>query len=341
MKNKKLMWGGRDNVSIPYMIFCFIAGTQILMRNDATKNIEDIDVGDIVKSWNEITNKVEDSKVVKLIQPVHDDMLVIRFSNDVVNENTFDHPYYVKDKGWCSHSPNLTKERYDINTESLEVGDVCYFNNSGELEEVEIIFIKEDWGEVQTYIFELDNNYTFFANGILTHNKVMSLELTSTVVSGSSLMGSSSIQTHEDMNVGDTVLAASIEGLPDTDDAAEFLLWEYTGSDIASQITLVTASIETIVTSSHQDFKLIETSGKSEPLKISDNHPLLAKSESIWAFEYVGDIDATYTLVSSSLEEVDITSINEVTGSPATGSFRRFDIEPQDTYFADGILVHN
>jgi hypothetical protein len=55
----------------------------------------------------------------------------------------------------------------------------------------------------------------------------------------------------------------------------------------------------------------------------------------------VGDIDATYKFVSSSLEEVNITSINEVTGSPATGSFRRFDIEPQDTYFADGILVHN
>ena len=168
-----------------------------------------------------------------------------------------------------------------------------------------------------------------------------SLELTTIVVSGSSFQGSSSIQTHEDMNVGDTVLAASIVGLPDTDDASEFLLWEYTGSDIASQITLVTASIETIVTSSHMDFKLIETSGKSEPLKITDNHPLLAKSASVWAFEYVGDIDATYTLVSSSLEEVDITSINEVTGSPATGSFRRFDIEPQDTYFADGILIHN
>ena len=161
------------------------------------------------------------------------------------------------------------------------------------------------------------------------------------VVSGSSFEGSSSIQTHENMSVGDTVLAASIEGLPDTDVAAEFLLWEYTGSDIASQITLVTASIESIVTSSHTDYKLIETSGKSEPLKITDNHPILAKSESIWAFEYVGDIDTTYKLVSSSLEEVDITSINEVTGSPATGSFRRFDIEPHDTYFADGILIHN
>jgi hypothetical protein len=168
-----------------------------------------------------------------------------------------------------------------------------------------------------------------------------SLELTTIVVSGSSFEGSSSIQTHEDMNVGDTVLAASIEGLPDTDDASEFLLWEYTGSDIASQITLVTASIETILTSSHQDFKLIETPGKSEPLKITDNHPVLAKTSSVWQFEYVGDIDETYILVSSSLEEVEINSINEVTGSPATGSFRRFDIEPQDTYFADGILIHN
>ena len=168
-----------------------------------------------------------------------------------------------------------------------------------------------------------------------------SLELTTIVVSGSSFQGSSSIQTHEDMNVGDTVLAASIEGLPDTDVAAEFLLWEYTGSDIASQITLVTASIESITTSSHADFKLIETSGKSEPLKITDSHPLLAKSESIWAFEYVGDIDVTYKLVSSSLEEVEINSITQVTGSQTTGSFRRFDIEPQDTYFADGILIHN
>ena len=169
-----------------------------------------------------------------------------------------------------------------------------------------------------------------------------SVEALTMVVSGSSFEGSSSVQTHEDMNVGDTVLAASIVGLPDTDVASEFLLWEYTGSDpISSQITLVTASIESITTSSHADFKLIETSGKSEPLKITDNHPLLAKSGSIWAFEYVGDVDVNYTLVSSSLEEVEISSITQITGSLQTGSFRRFDIEPQDTYFADCILVHN
>ena len=489
-KKYQILWGGKNNTSIPTMGICFVAGTKILIADGSTKNIEDIEVGDIVLSWNEDTNQLQSSKVVKLIQPVHDDMLVIRFSNDVVNENTFDHPYYVKDKGWCSYSPTLTKERYDIDSELLEVGDICYFNNGEELEEVEISSIKENWGEVQTYIFELDNNYTFFANGILTHNKCFpsgtkitmgdntiknienvvsgekvfsynlktnekdvslvgeveelidelfvlnegmietsnqhpfyvlkkdgskvwasldkeatilnfptlhyvkelelgdklltqddgwveltsiekkpgsytaynllsvgenenyyangflvhneSVSLSSLVISGSALEGTSSMVTHEDMNVGDTVLAASIEGLPDTDVASEFLLWEYTGSDpISSQITLVTASIESIITSSHADFKIIDCRNNAAPLHISDSHPLLAKSESIWAFEYVGDIDVTYTLVSSSLEEIEINSITQITGSQATGSFRRFDIEPQDTYFADGILVHN
>jgi intein/homing endonuclease len=150
---------------------CFVAGTKVTMADGTEKNIEEIEVGDVVKSWNEETGEIRDSKVVKLIQPMHDDMLVIRFSNGAVNENTFDHPYYVKDKGWCSHSPTLTKERYDIDSELFEVGDICYHNNDEELEEVEVISIKENWGEVQTYIFELDTDNTFFANGVLVHNK--------------------------------------------------------------------------------------------------------------------------------------------------------------------------
>ena len=103
-----------------------------------------------------------------------------------------------------------------------------------------------------------------------------------------------------------------------------------------------TASIESLSPSSHSEWLVVDCdNGYDNSFKITPNHPLLAKSASVWAFEYVGDIDTTYKLVSSSLEEVDITSITEVTGSPATGSFRRFDIEPQDTYFADDILVHN
>jgi len=147
--------------------------------------------------------------------------------------------------------------------------------------------------------------------------------------------------SHGDMQIGDKVLAANIVGLPDSDVASEFLLWEYTGS-IAEVITLVTASIESLTPSTHSEWLVVDCdNGYDNSFKITPNHPLLAKSASVWAFEYAGDIDASFKLVSSSLEEVNITSITEVTGSPATGSFTRFDIEPQDTYFADGILVHN
>ena len=146
---------------------------------------------------------------------------------------------------------------------------------------------------------------------------------------------------HISMSAGDILLAASIEGLPDTDVASEFLLWEYTGSNIADVITLVTASVATSKIGHHQEWLVLDCdNGRDDTFKITDNHPLLAKSGSVWSFEYMGDIDTTYKLVSSSLEEISINSITEASSSES-GSFRRLDIEPQDTYFADDILVHN
>ena len=151
---------------------CFVEGTLVSMRDGTQLPIEDIKIGDLIQTYDTITTEIRNTKVMSVANPIHDDMVIIRFNNDVVNENTFDHPYYVKDKGWCSHRPELTKERYDIDTELLEVGDVCYYNDGVRLEEVEVSFIRENWGEVQTYtIDELESGNTFFANGIVVHNE--------------------------------------------------------------------------------------------------------------------------------------------------------------------------
>jgi hypothetical protein len=54
---------------------------------------------------------------------------------------------------------------------------------------------------------------------------------------------------HVSMSVGDTVLSANILNLPDSDDASEWLLWEYSGSDFtSSQVTLATSSVESVTT---------------------------------------------------------------------------------------------
>ena len=141
------------------------------MSDGSIKNIEDVKVGDSVKSWDEKTNKILKSNVIELIQPLKDDIIIIEWNNGS-NKNTFDHPYYVKDKGWCSYKPNLTMDRYNIGEiQQLEVGDIIYQYNNDILEEVEVNLIKEELGEVQTYIIKLNKYHTFFANSILTHNK--------------------------------------------------------------------------------------------------------------------------------------------------------------------------
>jgi len=94
---------------------------------------------------------------------------------------------------------------------------------------------------------------------------------------------------------------------------------------------------------------LVCDNGRSDDILITEAHPLLVWSGSstpgeqgTWFFEYTADVTANMKLMSSSLEPINITSISEWTASNATSqSFFRFDIEPHDVYFVEGILVHN
>ena len=179
--------------------------------------------------------------------------------------------------------------------------------------------------------------------------------------SGESVMISGSLEgiPHISMSVGDKVLSANITGLPDTDVASEYLIWEYTGSlsddgttilndFTSSQITLATSSIETVGTSSYVTWLQVDcANGRTDSLTVTPNHTLLVYSSSaateepgVWYFEYANEIKTDYKFLSSSLEPITINSITAVTASESA-SFFRFDIEPHDVYFVDGVLVHN
>ena len=66
--------------------------------------------------------------MIKLIRPVHDDMVIIKWEHGETI-NTFDHPFYSVTKNtWVSYKPNLTLDRYDFNdVQQLLVGDVGMF----------------------------------------------------------------------------------------------------------------------------------------------------------------------------------------------------------------------
>lgn len=153
---------------------CFIAGTKVTMSNGTNKKIEDVHVGDSILTYNIDNNKIEIGNVEKIVTPMHSKLIELEFDNNITNTNTLDHPYYVKNKGWCSYDPKLTLSNYGLNVSRYNVGDVVlqYDNVNKKTKEVHIKNLTEINKEQKTYnLQKVSKNHDFFANGILVHNK--------------------------------------------------------------------------------------------------------------------------------------------------------------------------
>ena len=156
---------------------CFVAGTNIAMADGTTKNIEDVQIGDVVMTVNTKTMGIENRLVLAMLSQLHtgegtDLTIKITFPDGTINQNTNTHPYYTETKGWASYEPELTKEKYGISVSRLENGDVVYRLSNGALSEIEIANIEEVHEPVVTYnLMRVEDNSNFFANGILVHNK--------------------------------------------------------------------------------------------------------------------------------------------------------------------------
>jgi len=159
---------------LPDLTICFVAGTQITMSDGTTKSIEDIQPGDSVQSWSEESKKLVTGRVLETFDPLHEDLVILDFG-ERVTKNTEDHPFFVKGKGWCSVSPRLTKSRYpvfkNVDVGQLEVGDECFLLKGSKLFPISLKSIFPTKGLVQTYNLNVDQTSTYFANGILVHNK--------------------------------------------------------------------------------------------------------------------------------------------------------------------------
>lgn len=155
-----------------WITFCFSKGTGISQSNSQIKPIEKIKAGDTILSVNTKTMLIEKDIVRQIDSVRHSDIIRISFDDMTENSNTSDHPYYVKDKGWCSYKPSLTQQKYNIITKQLLIGDICLRLKKSKLAEVRVTKIIETPGEVMSYnISRLEKNISYFANGILVSNE--------------------------------------------------------------------------------------------------------------------------------------------------------------------------
>lgn len=130
---------------------CFLPGTQVLMSNGETKNIEDVRIGDQVLS---LINETSGNKKIVTVQGVHsylvDYYLII---NDELHVTT-EHEIFLNGK-W-----NLAG--------MAKVGDNLV-DSEGRIVEIETIETINKPG-TRVYNLNVDKTHTYFADGIYVHN---------------------------------------------------------------------------------------------------------------------------------------------------------------------------
>lgn len=79
--------------------FCLVPGTKIKTQN-GDKNIEDIKIGDIVKSYNEKTRNFEDKNVLQIYErPINEEIFEIEDDNHNIIRLTSNHKVFTQ-RGW-------------------------------------------------------------------------------------------------------------------------------------------------------------------------------------------------------------------------------------------------
>ena len=154
---------------------CFIAGTQVTLKNGLTKKIEDMKVGDEVLTYDELRKSLNSSPVINVIH--HDSRLnsLFTFSFSDGKEVTSNdiHPFYVVEiNGYLKAHEIYQRWIFNQQTSVLtEDGKIVGVHHIGlEKKNVKLynIHVRSPY---DTKVKEGDFNHNYFANGILVHNR--------------------------------------------------------------------------------------------------------------------------------------------------------------------------
>ncbi|MDR1939715.1 MAG: InlB B-repeat-containing protein [Clostridiales bacterium] len=138
--------------------FCFVAGTAVVLASGSTKAIEDIKVGDYVKSYNETIGQVENKRVLQTFENTVTELTKITTSDGQEIVATPGHKFFANG-AW-------------ISAEDLRAGDILV-NVNGQKVVVEAIQHEILEKPVKVYNFEVDGNHNYFVgdnDGVLVHN---------------------------------------------------------------------------------------------------------------------------------------------------------------------------
>ncbi|BAX81677.1 NADase-type glycan-binding domain-containing protein [Labilibaculum antarcticum] len=160
-----------DDVAVSEIYFdgldvhCFTKGTKIQLADKSSKNIEDLEVGDLVAYMDFDNKTIKSAKIEKTEKVVHHGLVTYRFESGLEITATQDHPFRIENKGWASLKPdNSAQYKGFENINKISIGDFFLAAN-GTDKLISIDFLE---GEQETYtISKLSSGDNFIANGLI------------------------------------------------------------------------------------------------------------------------------------------------------------------------------
>ncbi|WP_438433841.1 polymorphic toxin-type HINT domain-containing protein [Gorillibacterium sp. sgz500922] len=133
---------------------CFTAGTEV-QTDEGEKPIEDIEVGDQVLAKDDQSGEVGYKEVTATFHHETDEIYQIHVGEETI-ESTYNHPFWVKDKGWTF-------------VKDLKVGDLLVQSDGNTLQ---IDSIEPVQKQATVYNMTVDDFHTYFVSdlGIWVHN---------------------------------------------------------------------------------------------------------------------------------------------------------------------------
>lgn len=139
---------------------CFVAGTKVILSDGSEMNIEEIEPGQMVKTFDTDENVVSEGFVGDIQEKQVETLVKITFDSGLVIKTTPDHPFYLS---------NREDADYWTVADDIVKDDVCLKLDGGELKVTEVEIIEE---ETTVYnLIAVSNFNNFFVEGILVHNK--------------------------------------------------------------------------------------------------------------------------------------------------------------------------
>jgi hypothetical protein len=299
---------------------CFVAGTKIQMEDGSTKNIEDVEVGDSIVSFDLKNNETKVNKVLNIFSKKVDKIVIYEFDNGGVLKSTLDHPIYVNGKGWSSYDNSLSNTLYTLENpvQKIEIGDTIKLINSNTILE-KITLVDEE-----TKVFnlsEIEINHNYFANDVLVHNRRCFVKDTMIEMSDGNL------KPIEEVKVGDFVMSYN-----ETTNVVEEMEVTEVNSPIHDDLVKYTLSDGTQIISTFDHPYYLQG------LKLASYKPKWT-NERYDTLMDVSQINVGDKLIKPNRENLEIVSIEEL--ERINTQTYIITVAQNHNFYANGVLVHN